>query len=537
VTTLASNYDYADGIAVDGSGNVYVAGGGAIKEFVAVNGSIPANPAINILGSGFSVPFGVAVDGSGNVYVADWNNNAIKEMMAVNGRIPANPTINILGSGFSYPQGVAVDGSGNVYVADQSQSAVKEMVAVNGRIPANPTINTLGTGFFYPWGVAVDGSGNVYVGDRYNSSVKEILAVNGSIPADPTINQLFSGGYPEGVAVGGGGNIYIADTDNYQVVEIDLADPPSLSFAPTRPGSTSDPQSVTVGNFGNATLVGTSLSVSANWSQVAASGTPPDCASSFSLAHGAECNLGISFEPTEAAALTGTATLTDNAFNAVGATQEIPLSGTGEYGQLSVSPATLAFGNLALGQQEDKSLQIINTGSVPVPLTLTINGPSFTIPPLESECPTVLPASNGCILYVRFLPRTYGGHGDTLTLAAPEDKAPTVHLTAQTLGVGAELGLLNFGTIPNGTTTILNVPIVNYGVTKNVTFSTSINGSNFKVLTASNTCLSGLTAAQQCTIPVEFSPAAVGAYANVLTITASSGDVSTVKLSGTASQP
>ena len=69
----------------------------------------------------------------------------MKEILAVNGSIPANPTINTLGSGFSDPGGLAVDGSGNVFVADPARH-VQEILAVNGSIPANPTINTLASG-------------------------------------------------------------------------------------------------------------------------------------------------------------------------------------------------------------------------------------------------------------------------------------------------------------------------------------------------------------------------------------------------------
>ncbi len=129
---------------------------------------------VSTLGSGFSNPFGVAVDGSGNVFVADYGNSAMKEIVAVGGVIPANPTINTLGSGFVNPIGVAVDGSGNVFVGDSGNNAVKEIVAVGGVIPANPTINTLGSGFGNPRGVAVDGSGNVFVADYANSLVHEI---------------------------------------------------------------------------------------------------------------------------------------------------------------------------------------------------------------------------------------------------------------------------------------------------------------------------------------------------------------------------
>src|SRR4051812_32516487 len=69
---------------------------------------------VTTLGSGFSLPFGVAVDGSGNVFVADSNNSAVKEIVAAGGYT----TVNTLGSGFNTPFGVAVDGSGNVFVAD-----------------------------------------------------------------------------------------------------------------------------------------------------------------------------------------------------------------------------------------------------------------------------------------------------------------------------------------------------------------------------------------------------------------------------------
>jgi hypothetical protein len=84
--------------------------------------------------------------------VADTVHGAVKEMLAVGGSIPASPTINTLGSGFSSPQAVAVDAYGNVYVAD---TTIKEILAVGGSIPASPTINTLGSGFLTPPSVAV----------------------------------------------------------------------------------------------------------------------------------------------------------------------------------------------------------------------------------------------------------------------------------------------------------------------------------------------------------------------------------------------
>jgi hypothetical protein len=151
---------------VDGSGdvlaNTYIYGTG-------VGPAIAFTPAPQTaLGSGFNDPNGVAVDAGGNVFVAEFGSyaapGAVKEILAVNGSVPANPTIKTLGSGFYFPVGVAVDGTGNVLVTDNV--GLEEILAVDGSIPANPTIHTLGSGFNSPDGVAVDGSGNVFVADE-----------------------------------------------------------------------------------------------------------------------------------------------------------------------------------------------------------------------------------------------------------------------------------------------------------------------------------------------------------------------------------
>ena len=137
--------------------------------------------AVNPVGGGFNNPYGVAVDASGNVFVADNGNSAVKEIVAVNGVVSSTSPVNPVGSGFSGPTGVAVDASGNVFVADNGNSAVKEIVAVGGVVSSTSQVNPVGSGFSNPSGVAVDGSGNVFVADNGNSAVKEIVAVNGVV--------------------------------------------------------------------------------------------------------------------------------------------------------------------------------------------------------------------------------------------------------------------------------------------------------------------------------------------------------------------
>ena len=73
---------------------------------------------VTTLGGGFSDPWGVAVDGSGNVYVADDGNSAVKEMPA---GCASSSLRDHAGRRLQRSHGVAVDGSGNVYVADYWQ--------------------------------------------------------------------------------------------------------------------------------------------------------------------------------------------------------------------------------------------------------------------------------------------------------------------------------------------------------------------------------------------------------------------------------
>jgi sugar lactone lactonase YvrE len=73
------------------------------------------------IGVTFNHPAGVAVDGSGNVYVADYGNNRVERLVA--------GTWTTIGSGFINPWGVAVDGSGNVYVADTYNGRIERLAA------------------------------------------------------------------------------------------------------------------------------------------------------------------------------------------------------------------------------------------------------------------------------------------------------------------------------------------------------------------------------------------------------------------------
>ena len=197
IVPIGSGFNGPFGLAVDAAGNVYVADQGSSKiKKIPVGGGAPI-----VLGSGFNAPTGVAVDAAGNIYVADYENNAVK-------KIPAGSNTPVtIGSTFSLPVGVAVDAAGNVYVADRGDNNVY-MIPVGGGAQV-----TLGSGFLSPYGVAVDATGNVYVADNFNNAVKEI-PVGSSTPI--TLGSGFVN--PEGLALDGAGNVYVADF-NKKVVD------------------------------------------------------------------------------------------------------------------------------------------------------------------------------------------------------------------------------------------------------------------------------------------------------------------------------
>src|SRR5271157_302313 len=508
-TTVGSGLNQPSGVAVDGAGDVFIADSGHSQVV-----EVPAGGVQTTVGSGLSSPLSVAVDGAGDVFIADTYHSRVVEVPAGGG---AQTTLNVSvgGIGLSSPNGVAVDGAGDVFIVDYGNNRVVEVPAGGG------AQTTVGSGLNQPYGVAVDGAGDVLIADSGNNRVVEVPAGGG---AQATVGSELS--YPTGVAVDGAGDVFIADKGNNQVVEVQRSQPPTFSFAATEFGNTStdSPQSVTVQNIGNQLLdaVPPGLSIGAtSFVQVAGSGTPADCTSSFSLAPGASCNLSVSFIPQTTGSIVSAATFTDNALNATAATQSVGLSGTGINPAATFSPTSVAFGN-----------KEINTASVAKNVFLTSSGttnlskPSITITgtnaPDFSQTNTCTAASYApgakCTISVKFTPSMLAAESASLMLTDNASNSPqTVPLTgAGVMPVVLSPTSLAFGNLAEGETSASKtITLTNYLQVALTDISVSTTSTDYP---QTNTCGTSVAAGKTCKITVTFKPSIVGADDATLSI-------------------
>jgi sugar lactone lactonase YvrE len=241
VTTFptATNFSAPTAVTVDATGNVYlVEGYTKIRKVTTVG-------AVNILAGGdflgningmgpaarFHNPSGLAVDVTGNVYVADQGNDLIRKIT------PEGIVSTFAGSGvhgstdgtstaasFSAPTGIAVDAAGNVYVVDTGPGTLNNKLR---KITPTGVVSTLPGSFIAPSGVAVDAIGNIYVVDAGN----RILKITPAGVVSTLAGDFYSGNtngigtaarfrIPYAVAVDAANNVYVADQGNNLIRKI-----------------------------------------------------------------------------------------------------------------------------------------------------------------------------------------------------------------------------------------------------------------------------------------------------------------------------
>ncbi|MGD1027263.1 choice-of-anchor D domain-containing protein [Candidatus Binatus soli] len=311
-----------------------------------------------ISASSLCVPTGVAVDASGNVYVADSVNDRVLEyntplstgtigdrVFGTCASFTSFACTGISANSLSDPKGVAVDESGNLYVADFGNSRVlkynQPLLAVTATPTATPagtpTATATATATATPTAIATS-TGGTPTATPTPTSTK----TGGTPTATPTPTSTKTGGTPTATPTPttktGGTSTPTATAATptptatatptatpTPISEKLTISPSSLAFGKkVAVGTTSAPKTVTIKNAGKK-RTGLAVSIESESASPSVFAVKSECEKT--LDPGKSCNVSVTFTPTNTTPQSGELTINDNV---IGSPQSVSLSGTGK---------------------------------------------------------------------------------------------------------------------------------------------------------------------------------------------------------------
>jgi len=383
-TVTSSSLTTPKGVAVDLSGNVYIADTGAARIVkVAPDGTTTP---LSISGATLNRPMGLAVDSAGNLYIADAGVAPAGSTSQVV-KVASDGTATAVSTGaytLSGAQGIALNAAGDIYVADTNNNRIIKIASGGSASLLATSSGTSLTGLSYPMGLATDLFGNLYITDSENGRIVKVtttlvgstistsgvlasptavcVGMNGTIYVangsssvriavvstsgdayDLFFDQRNSDfGVPSALAVSPTGTLYVADTQNNAVkaFQVDAAGFPNVTL-----GSSGTPQTLSFIISGASTLTDVSIYTSGtqnlDFTIAANSGTP--CTIEVS---GLSCTVNVQFTPLTAGLRRGALVLSysDTIFGS--GSLQVPLFGRGDSPVAALSPGVASVVNV-----------------------------------------------------------------------------------------------------------------------------------------------------------------------------------------------
>jgi hypothetical protein len=273
-TGTAARFDWLDGMASDGAGNLFVAEnyGYTIRKVAMATGEVTTlagSPEYSGSSDGtgaaarFDHPHGIASDGTGNLFVVDTGNNAIRKVVIATGGVTTFAGLpehqgSSDGTGaaarFYGPRGIASDGAGNLFVADLVNCTIRKVIIATGEVTTlagspGQAGSSDGIGaaarFDYPGSIASDGAGNLFVTD-INTTIRKIVIATGEVTTLAGLSGQYGSSDGAGaaarfelldaIASDGAGNLFVADSFIIRKVVIATGEVSTLAGSPEESG-------------------------------------------------------------------------------------------------------------------------------------------------------------------------------------------------------------------------------------------------------------------------------------------------------------
>jgi hypothetical protein len=485
------------GIAVDGSGDAYIAGTVGVEDFPTTVGAYqvtyPSGFASELNPAGSALIYSTFLGGAQeltyptNIAIESGCSSACDAFITgYTGEDDLSLTDPIQSFNASWLDGYNSD---NVFVTELNGTGTAAVYSTYiGGTSYDSTQNSA-----HSPNIAVDTTGDAYV-------FGETASVNFpvTLTATPYRNSF---ALEIGAAAAAEGLVY----------------PTTLAF-PTnqQEGAASTPLPLTLRNVGSATMTIDSVTPSpASYSETNTCGA--------SLAAGAECTINVIFTPASAASIPGTLSIATNGTNTP---NTATMTGTGvAQAALTLNPLSLSFTNQQVNTASPS--QTITVGNS-AKTALTFSNPAFTVSANFAEtsnCGATLAQGATCTVSVAFLPTESGAFTGNLSVNSNTGSVAntSVSLTGNGVIGTPALTLSSAGLVFNPQTvgvasTAQSLYVYNTGDVPVSIFGISITGTASTDYTTTSCAATVVQPGSSCTVRVTFDPTTSGTRAATVTM-------------------